>query len=155
MFLKNNNLRILLLGDWFVLYQMSKNVNKRFFAEFLALLALTVDPDPDEEPDDPEICLKQDEIEQYRNGHTDTKSVSSKSGSGSSGSGSGDEDDSQPKGANIFANAEENLDCDITGEGGGGISGKQRMLIKQGKTAMSAKHKAAKAVQAMRKMKRR
>ena len=31
-------------GDWFVLYQMSKNVNKRFFAEFLALLALTVDP---------------------------------------------------------------------------------------------------------------
>ena len=84
---------------------MSKNVNKRFFAEFLALLALTVDPDPDEEPDDPEICLKQQEIEQYRNGHIDTKSVSSKSGSSSSsGSGSGEEDDSETKG-NIFANA--------------------------------------------------
>ena len=30
------------LGDWFVLYQMSKNMNKRFFAEFLALLSLKV-----------------------------------------------------------------------------------------------------------------
>ena len=30
------------IGDWFVLYQMSKNMNKRFFAEFLALLSLKV-----------------------------------------------------------------------------------------------------------------
>ena len=37
-------LSLFVSGDWFVLYQMSKNVNKRFFAEFLALLALTVDP---------------------------------------------------------------------------------------------------------------
>merc|ERR1719369_534099 len=34
------------IGDWFVLYQMSKNTNKRFFAEFLALLSLKVNPDP-------------------------------------------------------------------------------------------------------------
>ena len=27
------------IGDWFVLYQMSRNMNHRFFAEFLALLA--------------------------------------------------------------------------------------------------------------------
>ena len=27
------------IGDWFVLYQMSRNMNQRFFAEFLALLA--------------------------------------------------------------------------------------------------------------------
>jgi sensor histidine kinase YesM len=30
------------IGDWFVLYQMSKNLNKRFFAEFLALLSVKV-----------------------------------------------------------------------------------------------------------------
>ena len=30
------------VGDWFVLYQMNKNMNKRFFAEFLALLSLKV-----------------------------------------------------------------------------------------------------------------
>ena len=29
------------IGDWFVLYQMSKNLNKRFFAEFITVLALT------------------------------------------------------------------------------------------------------------------
>jgi len=47
------------IGDWFVLYQMSKNMNKRFFAEFLALLSLKVNPDPDVSSD-PEIdILKQ------------------------------------------------------------------------------------------------
>ena len=30
------------IGDWFLLYQMNKNMNKRFFAEFLALLSLKV-----------------------------------------------------------------------------------------------------------------
>ncbi len=30
------------IGDWFVLYQMSKNLNRRFFAEFITVLALTV-----------------------------------------------------------------------------------------------------------------
>jgi len=44
------------IGDWFVLYQMSKNLNKRFFAEFLALLSLTVNPDP-ELDQDPEIDI--------------------------------------------------------------------------------------------------
>ena len=39
------------IGDWFVLYQMSKNMNKRFFSEFLALLSLKVNPDPDAEDD--------------------------------------------------------------------------------------------------------
>ena len=27
------------LGDWLVLYQMARNMNKRFFAEFLYVLA--------------------------------------------------------------------------------------------------------------------
>jgi hypothetical protein len=34
------------IGDWFVLYQMSKNLNQRYFAEYLTVLALTIDPDP-------------------------------------------------------------------------------------------------------------
>jgi len=42
------------IGDWFVLYQMNKNMNKRFFAEFVALLSMKVNPEP-EEDDDPEI----------------------------------------------------------------------------------------------------
>jgi len=44
------------IGDWFVLYQMNKNMNKRFFAEFVALLSMKVNPEPDEE-DDPEISV--------------------------------------------------------------------------------------------------
>ena len=30
------------IGDWFVLYMMNKNMNKRFFAEFVANLSLKV-----------------------------------------------------------------------------------------------------------------
>merc|ERR550539_1299093 len=56
------------IGDWFVLYQMSKNQNKKFFAKFLALLALTVDPDPDIEAEDPEIYFSAEEIEKHKNG---------------------------------------------------------------------------------------
>jgi len=50
------------IGDWFVLYQMSKNTNKRFFAEFLALLSLKVNPDPDVSSD-PEIDVLKDIFE--------------------------------------------------------------------------------------------
>ena len=31
-------------GDWFVLYQLSKNLNRPFFMEFLVTLAGTLDP---------------------------------------------------------------------------------------------------------------
>ncbi|TRY78246.1 hypothetical protein TCAL_06746 [Tigriopus californicus] len=34
------------IGDWFVLYQMSRNMNTRFFAEFLVVLSRKVNPDP-------------------------------------------------------------------------------------------------------------
>merc|ERR1719281_1425060 len=51
------------IGDWFVLYQMSKNMNKRFFAEFLTVLALTVNPDPTIEPEEPEIYLTEADLE--------------------------------------------------------------------------------------------
>ena len=32
------------LGDWLVLYQMSRNMNKRFFADFISVLSKTVNP---------------------------------------------------------------------------------------------------------------
>jgi len=50
------------IGDWFVLYQMNKNMNKRFFAEFVAALSLKVNPEPDV-LDDPEIDLIKDRAE--------------------------------------------------------------------------------------------
>ena len=39
-----------------MLYQMNKNMNKRFFAEFLAALSLKVNPEADD-MDDPEISI--------------------------------------------------------------------------------------------------
>jgi len=48
------------IGDWFVLYQMSKNLNKRFFAEFMAMLSVKVNPDPEsggEVDTDPELDM--------------------------------------------------------------------------------------------------
>jgi len=48
------------IGDWFVLYQMNKNINKRFFSEFLALLSIKVNPDPYVSAD-PEIDITKDE----------------------------------------------------------------------------------------------
>ena len=39
-------------GDWFVLYQMSRNMNRRFFAEFLTLLSRRVNPDPNVDDDE-------------------------------------------------------------------------------------------------------
>ncbi|XP_023325021.1 innexin inx2 isoform X2 [Eurytemora carolleeae] len=34
------------IGDWFVLYQMSRNMNRRFFADFLVVLSKRVNPHP-------------------------------------------------------------------------------------------------------------
>ncbi len=34
------------IGDWFVLYQMSRNMNRRFFAEFITVLSHRVNPCP-------------------------------------------------------------------------------------------------------------
>jgi len=54
------------IGDWFVLYQMNKNINKRFFAEFLALLSIKVNPDPHVRAD-PEIDILKEE-DDFANG---------------------------------------------------------------------------------------
>merc|ERR1711936_503312 len=50
------------IGDWFVLYQMDKQMNKRFFSEFLALLSIKVNPDPYLRAD-PEIDILKEEEE--------------------------------------------------------------------------------------------
>jgi hypothetical protein len=47
---------------------MSKNLNKRFFAEFITILALTVNPDPTIEPEEPEIYLTEADLERRRVG---------------------------------------------------------------------------------------
>merc|ERR1712079_816790 len=44
-----------------VLYMMNKNMNKRFFAEFLSALSLKVNPQPDED-DEPEINIIKDKL---------------------------------------------------------------------------------------------
>ena len=36
-------------GDWFVLYQLSKNLNRPFFMDFLTTLARKVDPEEETE----------------------------------------------------------------------------------------------------------
>merc|ERR1711899_498661 len=55
------------IGDWFVLYQMSKNLNQRFFAEYITVLSMTIDPDPNIEPEEPELYLNEEELERRRN----------------------------------------------------------------------------------------
>jgi len=54
------------IGDWLLLYQMNKNMNKRFFAEFLALLSLKVNPDPDVACD-PEVDIDKNQQEEDAN----------------------------------------------------------------------------------------
>jgi len=150
------------LGDWFVLYQMSKNLNRRFFAEFITVLALTVNPDPNIEPEEPEIYLTEADLERRRNGRgskssSRKSSISSGSGSGSgSGSDDDDDDDNNRRKGNPLMRCEGDIDTDI-GAGGAGasLSGKQRMLIKQGKGAMGAKHNAMKSQAVLKRLRSR
>ena len=149
-------------GDWFVLYQMSKNLNRRFFAEFITVLALTVNPDPNIEPEEPEIYLTEADLERRRNGRgskssSRKSSISSGSGSGSgSGSDDDDDDDNNRRKGNPLMRCEGDIDTDI-GAGGAGasLSGKQRMLIKQGKGAMGAKHNAMKSQAVLKRLRSR
>ena len=136
------------IGDWFVLYQMSKNLNKRFFAEFLALLALTVDPDPNIEAEEPEIYLSEEEIEKHKSGEylkSDDEDEDDQE----------EEEEEKPKrGWGNIDGIDTELDLDPETAGGGdGLSGKQRNLIKQGKHAKSAQRDAMKARMAMRRKK--
>ena len=69
---------------------MSKNLNQRFFAEFITVLALTVNPDPNIEPEEPEIYLTEEDLERRRNGPASRASSESSDSSENSGGGSGD-----------------------------------------------------------------
>ena len=137
------------IGDWFVLYQMSKNQNKEFFARFLAVLALTVDPDPDVEADEPEIYLSAEEIEKHKTGEYLKNASESDEEEEESGDG---EEEKKPFGGIDGLDMELDLNPETAG-GGDGLSGKQRMLIKQGKHAKSAQRDAMKARMAMRRKK--
>ena len=68
------------------------------------------------------------------------------------------EDDDEEGGARRRGNPLLRLDADIEeggGKGGGALSGKQRMLVKQGKGAMGAKHKAMMASAAVKRLRNR
>ena len=150
-------------GDWFVLYQMSKNLNQRFFAEFITVLALTVNPDPNIEPEEPEIYLTEADLERRRNGRgskssSRKSSISSGSGSGSGSGSDDDDDDNNRRKGNPLMRCEGDIDTSLEAAGGGGaggLSGKQRMLIKQGKGAMGAKHNAMKSGAALKRLRSR
>lgn len=134
------------IGDWYVLYQMSKNLNKRFFAEYLTVLALTIDPDPSIENEEPEIYLSEEEIEKHRN----WSARSSRKGSIDSSSSDG----SAPKRG--LMSCEDELDTSLDqGGGGDGLDSKQKMLIKKGKVAVKCNRKIGKNETKIKQMRRR
>ena len=69
---------------------------------------------------------------------------------------SGETEDGDPDGGKRLPNVEgldTELDLGIDGGGGDGLSGKQRMLIKQWKAAKSAQRDSVKAQRAIRRIK--
>ena len=148
------------IGDWFVLYQMSKNLNKRYFAEFLALVAMTVDPDPNIEAEEPEIHLSPEEIERIKSSSSSNDGSSSKNKSGEStdedDEDEGDDEDGEKKSSFLMNMSEDIEGCDGGGGGGGSsLTGKQRMLIKLGKKAKSANKGAMMAAMAAKRARRK
>ena len=147
------------IGDWFVLYQMSKNLNKRYFAEFLALVSMTVDPDPNIEAEEPEIHLSPEEIERIKSSSS-SNDGSSKNKSGESDDeedeDDGDDEDGEKKTSFLMNMNEEIEGCESSAGGGGSsLTGKQRMLIKMGKKAKSANKGAMMAAAAMKRARRK
>ena len=55
------------LGDWLVLYQMSRNMNKRFFADFISVLSKTVNPHLFEECHEHHHFIKDPRLEKVTN----------------------------------------------------------------------------------------
>ncbi len=53
---------------------MSKNLNRRYFAEYLTVLALTIDPDPTIENEEPEIYITEEDLEKHQKGQWSSKS---------------------------------------------------------------------------------
>ena len=128
---------------------MSKNINQRYFAEFLTVLALTIDPDPTIVNEEPEIYITEEDLEKHRNGTWSSKSSRKNSVSSSS------SEESAPK--HGLLNVEEEVDFSIdAGAGGGdGLDAKQKMMVKKGKVAVSANRKIQKSETAIKRMRRR
>jgi len=141
------------IGDWYVLYQMSKNLNQRFFAEYLTVLAMTIDPDPTVENEEAEIFITDEELERHRNGHWSNKT----SRKGSIMCSSSEESLANHK-RNLL-NCDDEMDASLDQNQGtstsGGLDSKQRMLIKKGKMAVAANRKINKAELAIKRMRRR
>jgi len=154
------------IGDWFVLYQMSKNLNQRFFAEYITVLSMTIDPDPNIEPEEPELYLNEEELERRRNPLASTSRRSSRKdstisrtsdGSGSSSEGDEGEDEDEEGGArrgggNLLLKIDSDLD---EGGGGSGLSGKQKNLMKAGRSGGKVKAKANQAASALKRIRSR
>ncbi|XP_040575378.1 innexin inx2 isoform X1 [Lepeophtheirus salmonis] len=141
------------IGDWFVLYQMSKNLNKRFFAEFIALTAMIVNPDPNIAPEEPEIFFSDEEIFRIKNfSSTEVSKDSDTKNGDEEEEGAEEEEEESSKPSNPFAKVEGDIE---EASGASCLTGKQRMLIKNGKGAISAKHKAMVANAQVRRLKRR
>ena len=145
------------IGDWFVLYQMSKNLNKRYFAEFLALVAMTVDPDPNIEAQEPEIHLSPEEIERIKSSSSSNDGSSkNKSGDSDDDDDDDDEEEGEKKTSFLMSMSDDIEGCEDGGGGGGSsLTGKQRMLIKLGKKAKSANKGAMMAAAAMKRARRK
>ena len=54
-------IRTIKIGDWFVLYQMSKNLNRRFFYDFLLELAKEYEANPNVIEEGPDHFINVDE----------------------------------------------------------------------------------------------
>eukprot|EP00095_Tigriopus_kingsejongensis_P002119 snap_masked-scaffold447_size167621-processed-gene-0.10 protein:Tk02119 transcript:snap_masked-scaffold447_size167621-processed-gene-0.10-mRNA-1 annotation:"innexin inx2-like" len=146
------------IGDWFVLYQMRKNLNRRFFGEFVALLSMTVDPDPTIEPDEPIIYLTPENIEKLKE-YSYSSEASKGRDEDENDEESEDEEEKEGKSSTFLSNMDEELDTSFEGGGGGGggnsLTGKQRMLIKLGKKAKSSNKSAMMAAAAMKRARKK
>ena len=119
----------------------------------MSVLAMSVDPDPNIEPEDPVIEFTPEEIQKHKEYEPGSNSSSSKDSSDSS---SGSEDEEEDKKENFFSKLEGAEDGMDGGDGGGGgLTGKERALIKMGKKAKSANKSAMMAAAAMKRARRK
>eukprot|EP00094_Tigriopus_californicus_P008845 TCALIF_08526-PA protein Name:"Similar to inx2 Innexin inx2 (Schistocerca americana)" AED:0.58 eAED:0.58 QI:0/-1/0/1/-1/1/1/0/266 len=141
------------IGDWFVLYQMRKNLNRRFFGEFVALLAMTVDPDPNIEPDEPIIHLTPEDIEKLKEYSSSTPREESEEDD------EDEEEEAVKPSSSFLSKFDDELDTSFeagpSSGGGNSLTGKQRMLIKMGKKAKSANKSAMMAAAAMKRARKK
>jgi len=127
-----------------VLYQMSKNLNKRFFAEFLSLLSIKVNPDP-ELDSDPEIDITK---KMLNGGSAITESTYLDDDHNSGDEENEDGEDKEDEGG---GEEEEELDMDV----GHKASAARHKMKKDQKKMLSKKQKAMVTHAGMKAMKKK